>query len=109
APGGWRPRGGPGGAAGWAAARGGRRVEGERGPARAGVGRLPARHPLEPEDDRTPADPLTETSPVLAGLVCASVQGRVALGPRAGARSSKGSRSGGDPRPLRRPSEPVAA
>ena len=53
---------------------------------RARVGRLLARHQLEPADDRTPADPLTETSPVLAGLVSASVQGRVALGPRARAR-----------------------
>ena len=31
-------------------------------------------------------DPLSETSPILAGIVSASVQGRVALGPRAGAR-----------------------
>ena len=53
---------------------------------RARVGQLLARRELEPEDDHTPADPLTETSPVLAGLVSASVQGRVALGPRAGAR-----------------------
>ena len=50
------------------------------------VGQLLARHRLEPEDDTAPADPLTEASPVLAGLVGASVQGRVALGPRAGAR-----------------------
>jgi hypothetical protein len=50
------------------------------------IRRLLARRQLEPEDDRIPADPLTETSPVLAGLVSASVQGRVALGPRAGAR-----------------------
>ena len=53
---------------------------------RARVGRLLARRPLEPDDDRAPPDPLSETSPVLAGLVSASVQGRVALGPRAGAR-----------------------
>ena len=53
---------------------------------RARFGQLLARRELEPEDDHTPADPLTETSPVLAGLVSASVQGRVALGPRAGAR-----------------------
>ena len=32
------------------------------------------------------ADPLADVSPVLAGLASASVQGRVALGPRAGAR-----------------------
>jgi Putative transposase len=50
------------------------------------VGRLLARRQLEPQDDSAPADPLTETSPVLAGLVSASVQGRVALGSRAGAR-----------------------
>lgn len=35
-----------------------------------------------------PPDPLTETSPVLAALVSASVQSRVALGSRAGARVS---------------------
>jgi putative transposase len=52
---------------------------------RARVGRLLARR-LEPADDTAPADPLAETSPVLAGLASASVQGRVALGPRAGAR-----------------------
>jgi hypothetical protein len=46
------------------------------------VGRLLARRQLEPEDDSAPADPLTETSPVLAALVSASVQGRVALGSR---------------------------
>ncbi len=50
------------------------------------VGRLLARHQLEPQDDSAPADPLTETSPALAALVSASIQGRVALGPRAGAR-----------------------
>ena len=53
---------------------------------RARVGRLLARRHLEPADDTAPADPLAEVSPVLAGLVGASVQGRVALGPRAGAR-----------------------
>lgn len=53
---------------------------------RARVGRLLARRQLEPGDDSAPTDPLTEASPVLAGLVGASVQGRVALGPRAGAR-----------------------
>lgn len=50
------------------------------------VGRLLARRHLEPADDTAPADPLAEASPVLAGLASASVQGRVALGPRAGAR-----------------------
>src|SRR5262249_40610151 len=53
---------------------------------RARVRRLLARPQLAPEDDCQPADPLTETSPVLAGLVSASVQDRVALGPPAGAR-----------------------
>ena len=39
---------------------------------------------LEPGDDATgPADRLAEESPVLAGIVGASVQGRVALGQRA--------------------------
>ena len=45
-----------------------------------------ARRQLEPADDTAPPDPLAAVSPVLAGLVGASVQGRVALGPRAGAR-----------------------
>jgi len=53
---------------------------------RARVGRLLARRHLEPADDTAPADPLTDASPVLAALASASVQGRVALGPRAGAR-----------------------
>jgi len=53
---------------------------------RARVGRLVARRQLEPADDTAPPDPLAEISPVLAGLAGASVQGRVALGPRAGAR-----------------------
>jgi len=49
------------------------------------VQRLPVRGGLEPGDDATgPADPLADESPVLAGVVGASVQGRVALGPRAG-------------------------
>jgi len=39
---------------------------------RARVGQLLARRQLEPEDDHTLADPLTETSPVLTGLVSAS-------------------------------------
>lgn len=51
------------------------------------VRRLLVRHGLEPGDDATgPADRLAEESPVLAGIVGASVQGRVALGQRAGAR-----------------------
>ena len=53
---------------------------------RARVGQLLGRRHLEPADDTVPADPFAEVSPVLAGLVEASVQGRVALGPRAGAR-----------------------
>src|SRR5690348_10513909 len=52
---------------------------------RARVGRLLARRHLEPADDTAAADPLAEASPLLAGLVGASVQGRVAL-PHAGAR-----------------------
>src|SRR3970282_402472 len=57
------------------------------------VQRLLVRRGLEPGDDATgPADRLAEESPVLAGIVGASVQGRVALGPRAGAR---GRRRGG--------------
>jgi hypothetical protein len=51
------------------------------------VQRLLVRRGLEPADDATgPADRLAEESPVLAGIVGASVQGRVALGHRAGAR-----------------------
>ncbi|MDO8474764.1 MAG: transposase [Candidatus Rokubacteria bacterium] len=53
---------------------------------RARGGRRLARRQLEPADDRAPPDPLSEPSPGLAGLVRAAVQGRVALGPRAGAR-----------------------
>src|SRR5574341_1494783 len=60
----------------------------------AGVGPLLARRHLEPADDTTPPDPLADSSPVLAGLASASVQGRVALGPRAGARVR---RLGGEP------------
>jgi putative transposase/transposase-like zinc-binding protein len=51
------------------------------------VQRLLVRRGLEPADDATgPADRLANESPVLAGIVGASVQGRVALGSRAGAR-----------------------
>jgi hypothetical protein len=51
------------------------------------VQRLLVRHGLEPADDATgPADRLADEWPVLAGIVGASVQGRVALGQRAGAR-----------------------
>jgi hypothetical protein len=53
---------------------------------RARVGRLLTRRQLEPAADSAPPDPLSEISPVLAGIVSASVQSRVALGPRAGAR-----------------------
>jgi hypothetical protein len=50
------------------------------------VGRLLRRRGLEPDADGTGrADPLAETSLALAGIVGASVQGRVALGTRAGA------------------------
>jgi len=51
------------------------------------VRRLLVRRGLEPGDDATgPVDKLSEESPVLAGIVGACVQGRAALGPRAGAR-----------------------
>jgi len=51
------------------------------------VRRLLHRRGLEPADEGTGAeDPLAEASGALAGIVGASVQGRVALGPRAGAR-----------------------
>ena len=54
---------------------------------RHGVQRLRVRHGLEPADEATgPVDRLADESPVLAGIVGASVQGRVALGQRAGAR-----------------------
>ncbi len=51
------------------------------------VRRLLRRRGLEPEDDPTgPGDRLAEDAPLLAGIVSASVQGRVALGARAGRR-----------------------
>jgi hypothetical protein len=50
---------------------------------RARVRRLLIRRQIESSEGH---DPLSETSPVLAGMVNASVQGRIALGPRAGAR-----------------------
>ena len=51
------------------------------------VGRLLRHRGLEPGDEGPgPDDSLAETSRVLAGIVGASVQGRVALGPQAGAR-----------------------
>ena len=51
------------------------------------VQRLLERRGLEPSvDESGRVDPLAEESPVLAGIASASVQGRVALGPRAGAR-----------------------
>ena len=51
------------------------------------VQRLLVRRGLGPADDATgPPDRLADEFPVLAGIVGASVQGRVALGPRAGAR-----------------------
>ena len=51
------------------------------------VQRLLVRRRLEPADDATgPVDRLADACPVLAGIVGASVQGRVALGSRAGAR-----------------------
>jgi hypothetical protein len=50
------------------------------------VQRLLVRRGLAPADATGPADPLADESPVLAGIIGASVQGRVALGSRAGAR-----------------------
>jgi hypothetical protein len=51
------------------------------------IQRLLQRRGLAPEDDATgPVDQLDEESPLLAGLVSASVQERVALGTRAGRR-----------------------
>ena len=51
------------------------------------IQRLLQRRGLAPEDDATgPVNRLAEEFLVLAGIVGASVQGRVALGPRAGAR-----------------------
>jgi hypothetical protein len=49
------------------------------------VQRLLVRHGRVPGDATGPADRLAEESPVLAGIVGASVQGRVALGQHAGA------------------------
>jgi len=49
--------------------------------------RLLRRRGLDPGDaDSSPADPVVEESPALAGISSASVEGRIALGPRAGAR-----------------------
>jgi hypothetical protein len=50
------------------------------------VQRLLVRRGLEPGDDATGPDPLADESPIMAGIVGASVRGRVALGSRAGAR-----------------------
>jgi hypothetical protein len=49
------------------------------------VGRLLTRRGLAVED-RPDVDPLAEESPALAGISSASIQGRIAFGPRAGAR-----------------------
>ena len=54
---------------------------------RARVLRLLARQGLGPDAEVSRSDPVGEESPALAGLSVASVQGRVALGPRAGARA----------------------
>ena len=48
------------------------------------VGRLLARRGVM-EEGEAGADPWSEREPVLAGLSAASVQGRLALGPRSGA------------------------
>jgi hypothetical protein len=51
------------------------------------VQRLLKRRRLDPDDaDMGQADPVVEESPVLAGISSASIQGRIALGRRAGAR-----------------------
>src|SRR5262249_34010115 len=51
------------------------------------VQRLLKRRGLDPGDaDMSQADPVVEESPVLAGISGASIQGRIALGRRAGAR-----------------------
>ena len=51
------------------------------------VQRLLQRRGLDPgHADPAKADPVVEESPVLAGLSSAAIQGRIALGPRAGAR-----------------------
>jgi hypothetical protein len=54
---------------------------------RARILRRLRRQGLGPDAEGSRPDPVVEESPVLAGLSTASVQGRVALGPRAGARS----------------------
>jgi putative transposase/transposase-like zinc-binding protein len=53
---------------------------------RARILRLLGRRGLGPDADVSRPDPVAEDSPTLAGLSSASVRGRVALGPRAGAR-----------------------
>jgi hypothetical protein len=50
------------------------------------VRRLLRRRGFDDDADIAPADPVTEESPALAGISSASIQGRVALGRRAGAR-----------------------
>jgi hypothetical protein len=51
------------------------------------VGRLLCRRGFAPGDAEISApDPVAEASPMLAGISSASIQGRIALGPRAGAR-----------------------
>jgi len=51
------------------------------------VQRLLARRGLD-VDDTPDVDPLAEESPALTGISSASIQGRIALGPRAAARPS---------------------
>jgi len=50
------------------------------------VRRLLRRRGFDADTDIAPADPVTEESPALAGISSASIQGRIALGRRAGAR-----------------------
>jgi hypothetical protein len=62
-------------------------VGGELARIAARVQRLLRHRGLDPwEADGVQADPLVDESPALAGISRASVQGRVGLGPRAGAR-----------------------
>jgi hypothetical protein len=50
------------------------------------VGRALQRRGLDADAENTAIDPLADESPVVAGLASAAVQGRIALGRRAGAR-----------------------
>ena len=60
------------------------------------IQRLLVRRSLDVDDARD-IDPLAEQSPALAGISSASIQGRIALGPRAGARVLQIGREPGAP------------